>query len=172
MYLPRARKCVRFRDVEEIREQKIIANKISICHSERRAKPEVEVLPSEERGKTEERQRRRDMARSLGGFCIDVTFPWQATEICSHILLRLRLALLLVRFSQPAKVRLRSAHVPPFAQNDMLVVCERKCVCWRDVEGAVPYRLFFCARKCVCFSGRLGNSRTKDYSKQKLHMSF
>ena len=118
-----------FRDVEEIREQKIIANKISICHSERRAKPEVEVLRSEKRSKTEERQRRRDMARSLGSFCIDVTFLWQATEICSHILLRLRLALLLVRFAQPAKVRLRSALVPPFAQNDMLVVCERKCVC-------------------------------------------
>ena len=37
--------------------------------------------------------RRWDMARNLGGFCIDVTFPGQATEILSHILLRLRLAL-------------------------------------------------------------------------------
>ena len=50
---------------------------------------------------------------------VNVTSRWQATEFLSHIPLRLRLALLLVRFAQPAKVRLRSALVPPFAQNDI-----------------------------------------------------
>jgi hypothetical protein len=50
----------------------------------------------------------------------NVTFRWQASKICSHILLRLRLALLLVRFAQPAKVRLRASHS---AQNDMLTAC-------------------------------------------------
>ena len=84
--------------------------------------------------------RRWDMARSFGSFCIDVTFLWQATKILSHILLRLRLALLLVRFAQPAKVRLRSALVPPFAQNDMLVVCERKFVCFSGRRGRRPLR--------------------------------
>ena len=34
---------------------------ISVCHSERSAKHVVEVLPSGERGKTEERQRRWDL---------------------------------------------------------------------------------------------------------------
>ena len=48
----------------------------------------------------------------------NVTFRWQATEILSHIPLRLRLALPLVRFAQPAEVRLWSALVPPSAQND------------------------------------------------------
>ena len=50
---------------------------------------------------------------------VDVTFRWNATEILSHIPLRLRLALPLVRFAQPAEVRLRSALVPPSAQNDI-----------------------------------------------------
>ena len=49
----------------------------------------------------------------------DVTFRWKATEILSHIPLQLRLALPLVRFAQPAEVRLRSALVPPSAQNDI-----------------------------------------------------
>ena len=53
---------------------------------------------------------------------VNVTFRWQVTEFSSHIPLRLRLALLLVRFAQPAKVRLRASL---FAQNDRLIVCLR-----------------------------------------------
>ena len=46
----------------------------------------------------------------------NVTFRWKATEILSHIPLRLRLALPLVRFAQPAEVRLRASLS---AQNDI-----------------------------------------------------
>ncbi len=49
----------------------------------------------------------------------NVTFHWRATEILSHIPLRLRLALLLVRFAQPAKVRLRKPLAVFSAQNDI-----------------------------------------------------
>ena len=67
---------------------------------------------------------------------VNVTSRWQATEFLSHIPLRLRLALLLVRFAQPAKVRLRASHS---AQNDRLVVCFAICVCfgviWDAREG-------------------------------------
>ena len=40
----------------------------------------------------------------------NVTSLSKATEISNHIPLRLRLALLLVRFAQPAEVRLRAPH--------------------------------------------------------------
>ena len=64
---------------------------------------------------------------------VNVTSRWQATEFLSHIPLRLRLALLLVRFAQPAKVRLRASHS---AQNDRLVVCFAICVCFGVIRDA------------------------------------
>ena len=65
----------------------------------------------------------------------------KATEILSHILLRLRLALLLVRFAQPAKVRLRASHS---AQNDRLIVCFVICVCFCETFSAVyPHTIKF-----------------------------
>ena len=67
---------------------------------------------------------------------VNVTSRWQATEFLSHIPLRLRLALLLVRFAQPAKVRLRASHS---AQNDRLVVCFAVCVRSRVAEDVDPY---------------------------------
>ena len=45
------------------KKQKIIENKISVCHPEL-----VEVFLSEERGKTKAPKRRRDLAQNLGGF--------------------------------------------------------------------------------------------------------
>ena len=46
---------------------KIINQPVILSGENRRAVCVVEVLPSEERGKTEERQRRRDMATNSGG---------------------------------------------------------------------------------------------------------
>ena len=67
---------------------------------------------------------------------VNVTSRWQATEFLNHIPPRLRLALLLVRFAQHAKVRLRASHS---AQNDMLVVCFAVCVRFRVAEDVDPY---------------------------------
>ena len=92
---------------------------------------------------------------------VDVTSRWQATEILSHILLRLRLALLLVRFAQPAKVRLRSALVPPCAQNDMPTECwfskirktrpPRKFARWADVYYIICYANWNLANRSFLF---------------------
>ena len=62
------------REKENKRENILQRNKktnnqpVILSEEKRRAFFAVEVLPSEERGKTEERMRRRDMATSLGGF--------------------------------------------------------------------------------------------------------
>ena len=62
------------REKENKRENILQRNKktnnqpVILSEEKRRAFFVVEVLPSEERGKTKERMRRRDMAGNLGGF--------------------------------------------------------------------------------------------------------
>ena len=67
-------------------------DKKSACHPERR-KPhavcEVEVSPSEERGETEERMRRRDLRTSLGGLPRKMLHPVKkTTKSCNEIPLK------------------------------------------------------------------------------------
>ena len=71
------------------------------------------------------------MATNLGGLPTECYICCRKPRKLQAISLRRFGALLpLVRFAQPAEVRLRSALVPPFAQNDIqwfyLVVCVRK----------------------------------------------
>jgi hypothetical protein len=47
--------CKGGRAMHAIEKQTVFVPLISVCHSERRAKPEVEVLRSDKRSKTEER---------------------------------------------------------------------------------------------------------------------
>ena len=91
---------------------------------------------------------------------VNVTSRWQATEFLSHIPLRLRLALLLVRFAQPAKVRLRASHS---AQNDRLVVCFAICVCFgvvRDAREVVPYNKTLAILPKLCYNNSRKAIRT------------
>ena len=60
---------------------------------------------------------------------------------------RLRSLVLLVRFAQPAELRLRKMQAFFFAQDDMLIVCFAPCVrFWRD-----PSKLRFAAWQ-ICFA--------------------
>ena len=56
---------------------------------------------------------------------------------------RIRSSVLLVRFAQPAKLRLRKTQAFFSAQNDRLVVCFVGCVCFGRSKP-LPYRLDFC----------------------------
>ena len=80
--------------------------------------------------------RRRDLVTNLGGLLMGCYIDTKATQTRLEIPLRLRLALLLVRFAQPAEVRLRAALAPPSAQDDIQRFC--LVVIEREVGGGEP----------------------------------
>ena len=100
-------------------------NNKSTCHSERSAKHVVEVFVRERAARGDEPSKNRG-ANATKGYGLDfgwlstvnVTFRWQATEILSHIPLRLKAS----RFCSVihfAKVRLRKTQAFFSAQNDI-----------------------------------------------------
>ena len=83
----------------------------------------------------------RDMATNLGGLPIECYIRCRKPPKLQAISLRrIRSLLPLVRFAQPAEVRLRAPHS---AQNDRLVGCFAVIVLFlRDAREVVPYNRF------------------------------
>ena len=78
-------------------------NQTTVCHPER-SRSFFERIARKNR----EPLGKRDLATTLGGFLMGCYIDSKATQICSEIPAVLCTLLLLVRFAQPAKVRLRS----------------------------------------------------------------
>ena len=81
----------------------------------------------------------RDMVRNLGGLLMGCYIcERKPPKLQAISLRRIRSSVLLVRFAQPAKLRLRASHS---AQNDVLIVRFARCVRFlRDAREVVPYK--------------------------------
>ena len=80
----------------------------------------------------------RDIAANLGGLLMECYIcERKPPKLQAISLRRIRSSVLLVRFAQLAKLRLRASHS---AQNDMLIVRFARCVRFlREARETVPY---------------------------------
>ena len=79
----------------------------------------------------------RDMAANLGGLLMGCYIcEKKPPKLQAISLRRFRSLLPLVRFAQPAEVRLRKTQAFFSAQNDLLIVCFVVCVRFREHQGA------------------------------------
>ena len=92
----------------------------------------------------------RDMAANLGGFLMGCYIcERKPPKLQAISLRRFRSSVLLVRFAQPAKLRLRKTQAFFFAQNDRLIGCFAGRVCFREHQGAPLPVGVKCAKTCL-----------------------
>ena len=91
----------------------------------------------------------RDLVRNLGGLLMECYICCRKPPKLQAISLRrYRSSVLLVRFAQPAKLRLRKTQAFFFAQNDRLVDCFAVIVRFRRGPGtSSPTRKFYLPRR-------------------------
>ena len=81
----------------------------------------------------------RDMVANLGGLWLECyIFDSKSRGLRAISLRRIRSSVLLVRFAQPAKLRLRKTQAFFSAQNDRLIGCFVVCVRFGSTK-ALPY---------------------------------
>ena len=91
----------------------------------------------------------RDMAANLGGLLTGCYIcERKSPKLVTRSLRRFGALLPLVRFAQPAEVRLRKTQAFFSAQNDRLIGCLVVCVRFREHQGAPLPVGFLCVKIC------------------------